>query len=273
MKTILVATDFSPKARLATEVAISLAHQFKSDIHFLNVFHTPVNWSKLPKEQEGRFKEVKAKIGAAKAMLTELETEAKQKGLNTSSFLSYDHENMNVLQHIQSHKHDLVVIGAHSRLTISDVLFGSVAINIIKNSPVSVLMVDEVDKFTSVKSILVAVDPDSNVVEFIKKVSNLFPTSDVKIKAFSVRSGAEKESEKMLEGLNEFIRRKTAKNVTYETVNAASVEEGIIEKANGSEGDLLVIGSNRFNKVADYLRGHVFPSVSSRVRKPLVILK
>tara|TARA_R110002072_G_scaffold91766_1_gene204660 strand:+ start:352 stop:1173 length:822 start_codon:yes stop_codon:yes gene_type:complete len=273
MKTILVATDFSPKARLASEVAISLVHQFKSDIHFLNVFHTPVNWSKLPKEQEGRFKEVKAKIGAAKAMLTELETEAKQKGLNASSVLSYDHENMNVLQHIRSHRHDLVVIGAHSRLTISDVLFGSVAINIIKNSPVSVLMVDEVDKFTSVKSILVAVDPDSNVAGFIKKVSDLFPAPDVKIKAFSVRIGTEKENGKILAGLNELIRRQTAENVTYGTVSAPSVEEGIIEKANGSEGDLLVIGPNRFSRVTDYLRTHVFPSVSSRVQKPLLILK
>ena len=134
-------------------------------------------------------------------------------------------------------------------------------------------MVDEVDKFTSVKSILVAVDPDSNVAGFIKKVSDLFPAPDVKIKAFSVRIGTEKENGKILAGLNELIRRQTAENVTYGTVSAPSVEEGIIEKANGSEGDLLVIGPNRFSRVTDYLRTHVFPSVSSRVQKPLLILK
>lgn len=273
MKNILVATDFSPKARLATQVGISLADQFRADIHFLNVFHTPVDWSKLPKEHEGRFKEVKAKIGTTKAMLTELETEAKHKGLNASSFLSYDHENMNVLQHIRSHKHDLVVIGAHSRLSITDVLFGAVAINIIENSPVPVLMVDEADEFTTVKSILVAVDPNSDVLEFIRKVSVLFPKTDVRIRAFSVRVGKEKESEGMLNVLNELIRKRTAENVTYETINASSVEEGIIEKANGNDGDLLVIGPNRFNRVADYLRAHVFPSVSSRVHKPLLILR
>jgi nucleotide-binding universal stress UspA family protein len=273
MKNILVATDFSPKAQKATRVGIELAKQFKSQIHFLHVFHTPVNWSKLPKEHEARFPEVKAEMNKAKQLLSEAENNAKHEGLEADSFLSFDHENMNVLQHVQTHKHDLVVIGSHSRLSITDVLFGSVAINIIENSPVPVLMVDEADGFTTAKNILVAVDPDSNVIEFIKKVSDLFPTSGVKIKAFSVRLGSENENEKILAGLNDLIRRQTADNVTYETVNAASVEEGVVGKANGREGDLLVIGPNRFNRVADYLRAHVFPSLSSRVQKPLLILK
>lgn len=273
MKNILVATDFSPKARLATEVGISLAAQFKADIHFLHVFHTPVDWTKLPKEHEGRFKEVRANLAVAKGILAEAVSSAKNKGVEATSFVSYDHENMNVVQHIQSHKHDMVVIGAHSKLTVVDVLLGSVAISIIEHSPVPILMVDEADKFATVESVLVAVDTEMNAVDFVKRISNLFPNTQVKINVFSVQTSTYSPSKKMIDGLNQFIRKQTGPNVTYEVVKAASVEEGIIEKANGNNGDVLVIGSNRFNRVADYLRSHVFPSISSSVRIPLLILK
>lgn len=273
MKNILVATDFSPKAQKATQVGIELAKQFKSQIHFLHVFHTPVNWSKLPKEHEARFPEVKAEMNKAKQLLSEAENNAKNEGLEAGSFLSFDHENMNVLQHIASHKHDMVVIGAHSRLTVSDVLFGSVAVDIIEKSPVPVLLVDEVDTFKTIENILIAVDPSMDVLEFIRKVSKLFPDTNIKLSVFSVQEGGSAMAEKLLSGLNELIRKHTGPNVSYEMVPSGSVEEGILAMANKGSGQLLVIGPNRFNGVSDYLRKHVFPDISSRVHVPVLILK
>lgn len=273
MKNILVATDFSPKAQLATEVGILLAAQFKADIHFLHVFHTPVDWTKLPKEHEGRFKEVKTKLAAAKANLASSVSKTKKMGVDAAYFVSYDHENMNVLQHIRSHEHDLVVIGAHGKLDITDLLFGSVAVDIIEKSPVPVVLVDEADTFKQVQNILIAVEPSMDVLQFVSKVSSLFPSAEIGLKAFSVQTETEGLNDKLLAGLNEMIRKYTGSNVSYEVVSAESVEQGIIAKANSGEGDLLVIGSNRFNSVADYLRTHVFPDIPERVHVPVIILR
>lgn len=273
MNKILVATDFSPKANRATEVGISLAEQFKAEIHFLHVFHTPVDWSKLPKGREQDFQEVKRKYSEAKSRLSEIEREAKEKGLETRSFISYDHENLNVVQHIDSHKHDLVVMGAHSKLGISDVLFGSMAVEVIDHSPVPILMVQETHHSQPLTSVMLGVDSEMNVFAQVQKTSKLFPSTKVSIKTFSVHTSSYKSSKKMLAGLNQLIRKKVSHNVSFEIVEAKSAEEGIIRKANSGDGQLLIIGSNRYNSVKDYLRSHVFPSISSKVLIPVLILK
>jgi len=273
MKNILVATDHSPKAELAAKVGMALAAQFDAEIHFFSVVDTPVDWAKLPKEQEDRFTEAKARIGAVKGKLDELEREAIGMGLNASYFISFSNGNKSVLQHIKSRDHDLVVIGAHSRLTVTDVLFGSVAIEVIQGSTVPVLLVDETTEFSKVSSVLVAVDPNAEPLSMIREVAELFPSGDVVLKAFAIESKGDTATEDPLAGLNGPDRDRAWPKVTYESVSASSVEQGIIEKANSKEGEILVIGTNKFNSVADYLRAHVFPSISARIQVPLLILR
>ncbi len=272
MKNILVATDHSPKAELAAKVGMALAAQFDAEIHFLSVVDTPVDWAKLPKEQEDRFKEVKERIGATRGKLFELERRAIAMGLNASHFISYANENRKVLQHIKSRDHDLVVIGAHSRLTVTDVLFGSVAIEIIQGSTVPVLLVDETTEFSKLSSVLVALDPHADPLNMVRKVSELFPSNDVVLKAFTIERKGILPDENLLERINEQVRDRTWPKVTFESLPSNSVEQGVIEKANSKEGDVLVVGANRFNTIADYLRAHVFPSISGRIQVPLLIL-
>ena len=272
MKNILVATDLSPKAENAARVGMALAAQFKAEIHFLNVVDTPVDWAKLPKGHEDRFPEVKARIGAARASLDELQRTASAMDLNASHFISYSNGSKSVLQHIRSHDHDLVVIGAHSRLTVSDVLFGSVATEVIQGSTVPVLLVDETTEYSRLSSVLVAVDPHAEPLSMICTVAALFPSSEVALKAFAIDPKGDTANGKLLEGLRS-VQDQVRPHVTYESVPSKSVEQGIIEKANSKEGEILVIGPNRFEGIADYMRAHVFPSISGRITIPLLILK
>jgi nucleotide-binding universal stress UspA family protein len=52
MKTILVPTDFSDGSKSAVNTAIEIAKKGNTQIHFLHVLSTPVDWLKLNKSQE-----------------------------------------------------------------------------------------------------------------------------------------------------------------------------------------------------------------------------
>ena len=59
MKNILVPTDFSVVADVASEYALKIAEKAKAEIHFLHIQYTPIEWvnliwerKKLPRNAE-----------------------------------------------------------------------------------------------------------------------------------------------------------------------------------------------------------------------------
>ncbi|WP_373524446.1 universal stress protein, partial [Aquiflexum sp.] len=59
MNKILVPTDFSDCALAAENYAFLLAKKADAELVFLHIIITPVNWSKLNKEQEDLFPDTK----------------------------------------------------------------------------------------------------------------------------------------------------------------------------------------------------------------------
>ena len=67
MKNILVPTDFSENCEKAAHLGIEMAKLYNSEIHFLHLMKTPVDWVKLDKEKEKRYPETLKQIGKAKS--------------------------------------------------------------------------------------------------------------------------------------------------------------------------------------------------------------
>ena len=55
MKNILVPTNFSENCEKAAQLGIEMAKLYNSEIHFLHLMKTPVDWVKLDKEKEKRY--------------------------------------------------------------------------------------------------------------------------------------------------------------------------------------------------------------------------
>ena len=69
MKNILVPTNFSENCVKAAQLGIEIAKLYNSEIHFLHLMKTPVDWVKLDKLKENRYPETVKKIGIAKAKM------------------------------------------------------------------------------------------------------------------------------------------------------------------------------------------------------------
>ena len=72
MKKILVPTDFSACALAAENYAFQLAKKADAELVFIHIINTPVDWSKLSKDQEDFFPDTKKTIVEAKSKLNEL---------------------------------------------------------------------------------------------------------------------------------------------------------------------------------------------------------
>ena len=139
---ILVPTDFSEPAAAALTYGRALAEEFNSHLHLLHVVPEPYVYpwgteiSTLPLVDLLTQSETLANTRLAELIPAD---DAPKGGLTTSTAIGTPVDR--ILEYIDEHHVDLVVLGTHGRGPVGHLLLGSVAERIVRRSPVPVLTV------------------------------------------------------------------------------------------------------------------------------------
>ncbi len=229
MKKILVPTDFSDCARAAEEIAIEMAKKANSEIHFLHLIMTPLEWVKLPKEKEKNFPEVLAMIGRAKAELGQLKRKAEKLGLKCQIHINFDNGREEIYDHIKHHNHDFVVMGSHGTKGIRD-LIGSNTQKVVRYANIPVLVVKSKIKMNELSKILFASNFDDQAKSSFRKVIDFASFMGADIMALYVNvPGRFLETDEIESKMKNFMDDFDNANCSVHIYDALSVERGIIK--------------------------------------------
>lgn len=139
-RTILVATDFSPAANRARDLALNFATKFGSEVHLLNVVEEPTPlpgpeglWIRpeniTPTDIEEASKKLADNVAALEAQSTCPMVRAVKAGYPTDVIQRYAEE----------HQVDLIVVGTQGHRGLAHLLLGSVAEKIVRSASCPVL--------------------------------------------------------------------------------------------------------------------------------------
>lgn len=153
MKRILVPTDFSDISKLATRVAIRIAHDLGAELVLAHAWYLPgLSFGAEPISLAGNL--VEEMSGDARRGLDDALEDAKRDGASavTATLLSGGPPWSRLVQVLEAAPaFDLVVIGTHGRTGFERVVLGSVAEKLVRHAPCSVLAIrGEPDTFTDV---------------------------------------------------------------------------------------------------------------------------
>jgi nucleotide-binding universal stress UspA family protein len=141
-KRILVATDFSPPAERALELAMEIGGTSGATI---TLFHAswlpPAAFAEYGAHAEGIDWHADDVARAAKKTLDDALARARAKYPSTDSAVAFGEPWRAILEAIAERGIDLVVMGTHGRRGLSHLVLGSVAEKIVRLSPVPVLTV------------------------------------------------------------------------------------------------------------------------------------
>lgn len=144
MNRILVFTDFSKCAELATDAAIALAEKTGSELlfaHYIN--NAPEDWKiGTLAYRKGHPTVYEAYIKASLAM-ADLEHAAEQQNINVKSELVYNFSSSQLPAFIVDHAIDIVMMGSHGRNTFEEFMLGSQAQSFARVSPVPVVVLKQ----------------------------------------------------------------------------------------------------------------------------------
>jgi nucleotide-binding universal stress UspA family protein len=134
---ILVPTDGSPAAEAAVEQAVSLAKQYDATIHALYVVDTSA-YSTLEAGAEVIINALEEEGEQAVEDIAEAGSEA---GVEVETTVTAGTAYRSILEYVDNHDIDLIIMGTHGRRGLDRYLLGSVTERVVRTADVPVLTV------------------------------------------------------------------------------------------------------------------------------------
>ena len=148
IKKILLPCDLTTNGSKIIPYVLSVAEKYNSTIYLLHVVEdlhelAPYPYSGLGKDQIIHEKaSKKALLNKVGKMCDEVCDEHFQGCSNISKVIVVGHPVAEILKFVESEDIDLIIMGTHGRSRMEHVIFGSVAENVVKKSPVPVLTIN-----------------------------------------------------------------------------------------------------------------------------------
>lgn len=181
MKNILVPTNFSENCAKAAQLGIEMAKLYNSEIHFLHLMKTPVDWVKLDKLKEKRYPETLKQIGITKAKLRELERTAEHEGLKCRTFLQFDAGQTDILEHSGHFHHDFIITGSSGTKGVIREIIGSNVEEIVRKANAPVIVVKDEGVTFPFKNIVFVSDFKEDISETFKQVISIAKKCNARI--------------------------------------------------------------------------------------------
>ena len=142
IKKILFPIDLTENSSKILPYVLSASEKYNSTIYLLHVVHDLLKWGHLyiPHPSLDKFQK-EALEGAKKAMDMVCEKELQSCPNFQRKVVSGDPA-AEILKTIESEGIDLVIMGTHGRKGLEHTMFGSVAENVVKKSPVPILVIN-----------------------------------------------------------------------------------------------------------------------------------
>jgi nucleotide-binding universal stress UspA family protein len=190
VRTIVVATDFSPTASAALQWAIELAKAHKARIVVVHALAPPIppaaspDFITLPPDFHEQYREA-----ALRKLATHVE-QVRAQGIEAASDLDIGPASPLVLELATKHGADLIVVGTRGLTGFRHLVLGSTAERLVQNAPVPLLTVHpgDADKHRRVRTILVPTDFSHDATLAIRTAARVLGTEDREAKVILVHA-------------------------------------------------------------------------------------
>ncbi|HEX6892905.1 MAG TPA: universal stress protein [Chryseolinea sp.] len=277
MKRILVPTDFSKPAMIATEVAADIARKAGTELTLLHVIEEDVGNSINVEGQvnsdsgwEERIYTMKL-IEKAKKQMAKAAEDPKLEGVRVRQELRVGSPYHGMNKIIVEKKVDLVVMGTSGRSELEQMIIGSNTEKVVRTSNCPVLTVHNKPSSKDFKEIVYATSMDKEEEVFSRVVRATQKLYDSTIHLVRINTpGNFQRDVSVKKYMLDFAKKLQLKNYTLNVFNDISEEEGIIYFADSINADLIAMSTHGRTGFAHVLAGSIAEDVVSHSKRPVL---
>lgn len=274
MKNILILTDFSDHANIASDYAIELAKKATAEVHFLHLQKTPVDWVKLTKEKEKNYPETKQAINHSKNELSKWVKKSEQEGITAHQSLIYNTTIGDMLSSNADKGFDFIIMGSYGAKGLKEKIIGSNAQYVIRNSPIPVLILKN-SVSEPIKNILFVSDFTDVSKESFHILTGFADTIGAHIDLLFVNTHSDiKESTETKENMTNLMSHCNRKDVcTKNIIRASSIEDGVNTFIKTKPIDFLAICTHGKSGLKQLFSPSIAEKLANHSELPLLSIK
>jgi len=277
MKRILVPTDFSKPAMIATEVAADIARRSGTELTLLHVIEEGVGNSINVEGQvnpdsgwEEKIFTMKL-IEKAKKQMAKLLEDPKLEGVKVKQELRVGSPYHGMNKIITEKKVDLVVMGTAGHSRLEEMIIGSNTEKVVRTTNCPVLTVHNKPASKEFKDIVYATSMDKEEEVFSRIVRSTQKLYDATIHLVRINTPGNFQRDVVVKKyMQDFAKKLQLKNYTLNVFNDVSEEEGIIYFADSINADLIAMSTHGRTGFAHVLAGSIAEDVVSHSRRPVL---
>lgn len=254
MKQLLVPTDFSENAEQAYPYALKIAAKTGSKVTFWLTIEEPFDFAtRVEEKMEGIIEYARKKF---EEMISEFARIPEYSGLEIDYQIVHGKTRMGIFKGINQIQPDWVVMGTKGSTGLKKFLFGSNASQVVRESPVPVLVIPNQSRFNGFQKIVFTTEYQQKDLELLRSVAEFGSMWDSSIQVVHIS----KEKDLKAEILHRGFRELAEAEVEYEKIEfiveyASNFLEGIAGYQDPGECSLLVMGRydlDFFEEIFDY---------------------
>ena len=289
---ILVPIDFSEFSSNVLNYAIGLAEKFHSKLillHAVVLFEDDVNEEQRLQEYEEWVRKREKNINAH---MKKNELRVNQKGISVDSVILRSISAADaILEYLNDHSCDLIIMGTHGRTGLKHIFLGSVAEKIVRLSPIPVLSVHRSVQDFRIENIIApidfsiysknAADYAISIAENFKAQVNFIHVIEKEIHPSFYASGVESIfqidtglQDRVIQNMQGFLEEQLNSDIKPRfMVKEGRAHREIVEYAKEEKADLIVISTHGLTGLEYLLLGSTTEKVVRWASCPVLTLK
>ena len=277
MKKILVPTDFSKEAQIATEVARDIAKKAGSELTLLHVIEAASGGSfnvegesKYGSDPEEKLFNLSLIKKARKQMETLLGSPIFN-GIKVKGELKMGTPFHGMRTIITEKKVDLVVMGTAGKTKVDEMILGTNTEKVVRHAQCPVLTVQKKPTTTDFKNIVyaTAMTKDEEVFAAVVKRAQDLYNATVHLVRINTPGNFQRDAV-VQKYMKDFAKKLMLKNYTINIFNDLTEEEGVIYFADSINADLIAMATHGRTGFAHVLAGSIAEEVVSHSKRPVL---
>ena len=277
MKKILVPTDFSKPAQIATEVAADVARRANAELILLHVVEEATGDSFNVEGQvattgdwEDRIFTLKL-IERGKKQMAKVLEDSKLAGVRVRQELRVGTPFHGMRTIITEQKVDLVVMGTAGQTKLEEMIIGSNTEKVVRHANCPVLTVHKKPSGADFKNIVYATSMSKDEEIFSRIVRRTQQLYDSTIHLVRINTPGNFQRDTVVKKyMQDFAKKLQLKNYTINVFNDLTEEEGIVYFADSINADMIAMATHGRTGFAHVLAGSIAEDVVSHSKRPVL---
>ena len=272
MKNILLLTDFSEGSDNAIQYAIQFFQSYHCVFHILHVHKagsfTADNLMLASSGSSVYDSIIKVPKKRLENYIVELQDTFKNKKHSFEAHIDFDSFNQAVKQATTNYNIDLIVLGSNGTTGAKEIVFGSNALNVIRHSDVSTLVIPEGFAYKACKEVLLPLDPEDKLSgESFNEIIAFIELH--KIHLHVLRVNPEHENP---ESMSDDKSNLAILNCEYNCINGVPMHHAVESYLQTSEIDLIALIVQKEGFFRRLFFGSSTTLISQTAKLPLLII-